>query len=105
MVIFVPQSTTSAEAERTRPFGMANGEGRFNLTTFVQEDGAPPGEYKVLVQWPTPGAPADSQRSGRRGALGPDRLRGKYFNLERTTLTATVADQSNELPPFELNSR
>jgi hypothetical protein len=104
MVIFVP-ATTSGEAERTRPFGIADQEGRFSLTTFVQEDGAPPGEYKVLVQWPAANPQSDEERAGRRGALGPDRLRGKYFNLEKTTLTAKIEEQANELPPFELQSR
>jgi hypothetical protein len=104
MVIFVP-TATSTEAERKRPFGIADGEGRFRLTTLVQEDGAPAGEYKVLVQWPAPSGKPDDQRSGRRGALGPDRLRGKYFNLENSTLSAKVEEQSNELPPFELRSK
>jgi hypothetical protein len=103
MVVFVPTST-SEEAERKRPFGIANGEGRFSLTTLVEEDGAPAGEYKVLIQWPMPSKP-DDQRVGRRGALGPDRLRGKYFNLEKSVLTATVKEESNELPPFELSSK
>jgi hypothetical protein len=104
MVVFVP-TATSTQAERKRPFGVADAEGRFRLTTFVQDDGAPAGQYKVLVQWPAPNQQADDQRSGRRGALGPDRLGGKYFNLENSTLTAKVEEQSNELPPFELKSR
>jgi hypothetical protein len=104
MVVFVPTST-AAEAERKRPFGIANGQGQFTLTTFEQEDGAPAGEYKVLIQWPATRQQADDQRTGRRGALGPDRLRGKYFNLEMSTLTATVEEETNELPPFELKSR
>jgi hypothetical protein len=104
MVIFVPTST-EPEAERKRPFGIANAEGKFGLMTFEQDDGAPAGEYKVLVQWPAPGRPTDEQRGGRRGAVGADRLQGRYFNLEKTTLTATVEEQSNELPPFELKSR
>ena len=103
MVIFVPTST-SAEAERKRPMGIANGEGRFALTTFEDGDGAAPGEYKVLIQWPASSVESDAQRGSRRGAVGPDRLRGKYFNLYKSTLTATVEEQANELPPFELRS-
>jgi hypothetical protein len=55
-----------------------------------------------LVKWPAP-APAGEQRDGRPGVLtGPDRLKGKYYNLEATPLTATVEEGSNELAPFEL---
>lgn len=104
MVIFVPNST-APEAERKRPFGIADGQGQFNLTTFEQSDGAPAGQYKILVQWPTPRDESNDPRGRRRGTLGPDRLRGKYFNLDNATLSATVKEESNELPPLELQSR
>jgi hypothetical protein len=104
MVVFVP-TATAPEAERTRPFGIADSQGQFSLTTFEQTDGAPAGDYKVLVQWPAPRPQSDRERSGRRGSLGPDRLQGKYFNLEKATLTATVKEEATELPPFELKSR
>jgi len=103
IVIFVP-SATSEGAERQRPFAMADAQGKYNLMTFEPGDGAPAGEYKVLIQWPAPVSP-EAARGGGRTAVGPDRLRGKYFNLEKTDLMATVEEQSNELPPFELKSR
>jgi hypothetical protein len=104
MVIFVPTST-APEAERKRPFGIADGQGQFSLMTFEQGDGAPAGEYKVLVQWPAPpNSQSSEQRGGGRRTLGADRLRGKYFNLEKATLNATVKEDSNVLPPFELQS-
>jgi hypothetical protein len=104
MVIFVPTST-APEAQRKRPFGIADGQGKFSLTTFEQGDGAPAGQYKVLIQWPAATTQASQQQGGRRGSLGPDRLKGKYFNLENTKFTATVEEQSNELQPFQLQSR
>jgi hypothetical protein len=72
--------------------------------TFDPGDGAPAGDYKVLIQWPAP-VSAEAARGGGRAAVGPDRLRGKYFNLDKTTLAATVQEQANELSPFELQSR
>jgi hypothetical protein len=104
MVIFVPTST-DPKAERKRPFGIADAQGRFGLTTSEPGDGAAAGEYKVLVQWPAPRHESNDQRGGRRGASGPDRLQGRYFNLEKAALTATVEEQATELPPFELRSR
>jgi hypothetical protein len=87
---------------RERPIGFAGADGSFQLTTFIKDDGAPAGQYKVIAQW-APSNPG-SDRS-QRGGGGVDRLRGKYFNLDRTTLTATITEGTNELPPFELNSK
>jgi hypothetical protein len=103
MVIFCPIEG-SDELMRERPIGFAGPDGTFQLTTFVTNDGAPAGDYKVIARWP---ANSPSQRPvdpGVRGRIPPDRLRGKYFNLDRTPLTATVIEGDNELPPFELTS-
>jgi hypothetical protein len=105
LVILVPTTTAEAGGDRERPFGMTDAEGKFSLTTFDPGDGAPAGEYKVLVQWPAPNNSPEAARGGGRAALGPDRLKGKYFKLDTTTLAATVEEQSNELPPFGLTSR
>jgi hypothetical protein len=104
IIVFVPNSTAEEEGQRERPFAIADAEGQFNLTTFEPGDGAPAGDYKALVQWPAPLAP-EAARGGGRAAVGPDRLKGKYFDLEKSALTATVAEESNELPPFELKSQ
>jgi hypothetical protein len=104
IVIFCPVDP-SAEVEHLRPAGMANASGQFTLTTFEPSDGAPAGEYKVLVKWPAP-TPASQERDARPGSAnkGPDRLRSKYYNFETTPLKATVQEQSNQLEPFELKS-
>jgi hypothetical protein len=104
IVVFCPVDP-SAEVEHLRPAGMANASGQFTLTTFEPNDGAPAGEYKVLVKWPAP-TPAAQQREERPGSAnkGPDRLRGKYYSFESTPLQATIEEQSNQLPPFELKS-
>jgi hypothetical protein len=104
IVIFCPVNS-SAEAEHLRPAGMTDAAGHFTLTTFDPSDGAPAGDYKVLVKWPAP-TPASQDREARPGSAnkGPDRLRGKYYNIESTPLQATVEEQTNQLPPFELKS-
>jgi hypothetical protein len=104
IVIFVPNSTSEEGGDRQRPFAAADAQGKFSLMTFEPDDGAPAGDYKVLIQWPAPPS-ADAARGGGRAAVGPDRLRGKYFDLDQATLTATVEERSNDLPPFELQSR
>lgn len=101
MVILCPVGG-SDKLQRERPYGTADGEGKFTLTTFDKGDGAPAGEYKVLVQWmapPKPGADRD------RGEGSPDRLRGKYMNLANSQLHATVGSGATELPPFDLKTQ
>ena len=104
IVIFCPVDAI-AEVEHLRPAGMADASGQFTLTTFEPSDGAPAGEYKVLVKWPAP-TPASPLREDRPGSAnkGPDRLRGKYYSFESTPLKATVQEQSNQLPPFDLKA-
>jgi len=100
MVIFCPV-TASDEAKTKRPFGLTSADGKFVLTTIEQADGAPPGEYKVLIQWPSN---STDNRDGMR-SIGPDRLKGKYMNLEKAELKATVEQAETNLPPFELKSK
>ncbi|MEX0643322.1 MAG: hypothetical protein WD468_11505 [Pirellulales bacterium] len=92
----------SEELLRERPFGTTGPDGKYLLTTLVKDDGAPAGQYKVLVQWiaMVPQKVVDRDRSG-----GRDRLRGRYMNLEKSTLTATVEEGPIELPPFELKTK
>jgi len=103
MVIFCPVSG-SDELMKQRPFGFAGPDGKFELTTFDKGDGLPAGQYKILIQWPA--AVGGDQRDASGGRpMGPDRLRGRYMNLERTPFSATIESGSNELPPFELLSK
>jgi hypothetical protein len=103
MVIFCPVGGTE-EFQRERPFGTTDASGKYELRTFVPGDGAPEGNYKVMVRWLAAGS--ESQTTDRdRGAGGsPDRLKGRYFNLETSGLTATV-DGATEVPPFDLKSQ
>jgi hypothetical protein len=91
------------ELKDLRPAGKTDAAGAFRLMTFEVGDGAPAGPYKVLVKWPLQTAADD--RGGRAGTQGPDRLRGKYYNLGNTPLTATVEERSNALEPFNLMSK
>jgi len=100
MVVLCPVEGPE-ELMRERPVGSTGPDGKFLLTTLEKDDGAPAGQYKVLVQWLSGAPQGDVDRGG-----GPvDRLRGKYFNLERTPLTATISEGPTDLPPFELMSR
>ncbi|MFL6543755.1 MAG: hypothetical protein ACJ8LM_01050 [Candidatus Udaeobacter sp.] len=101
MVMFCPVGG-SEEVQKLRPQAFTGPEGKFQLMSRRRGDGAPPGEYKVLLQWPAieKGVVGD----GGQG-LGPDRLQGRYWNLEKTQFTVQVKPGTNDLPPFELKTK
>jgi hypothetical protein len=79
------------------PAGEANDAGEYKLQSFVPEDGAPEGEYKVTVVWPEP-PPANAMGIFEQ----KDRLAGRYSNPEKSGLTARVESGGGEIPPFDL---
>ncbi len=96
-VTFVRKGVTDPLKEPT-PQGVVGEDGTFTLSG-PGGDGAPPGEYVVLVEWKEG---AGSKR-GRAPALSaPDRLKKKYLDPNKPQLTATVEAKSNTLPPFEV---
>jgi hypothetical protein len=100
MVIFCPVGG-SPELQKMRPFGFTGNDGKFELTSVEKGDGAPEGQYKVLMQWP--GTSGDARDGG--GTMGPDKLKGRYMNLEKSQFTVDVEPGTNDLPPFELKSK
>jgi hypothetical protein len=89
-VIFHPKNTSDPQA--VCPMGKVGADGSFTLSTYAPEDGAPPGEYAVVVIWPQAGG----------GKKGGDRLKGRYGNTRNSPLHARLAERDNDLPPFGL---
>jgi len=77
------------------PQAMTDEDGRFVLTTYGMRDGAPAGDYRVVVEWP-------AYRRGRN--IGPDRLMGKFAKPQTSGIKATIEPGPNELPPFDLKA-
>jgi len=96
-VSFVAKGTPGPEGAQT-PFGIVQEDGTFTLASPVGE-GAPAGEYIVLVEWKE-GAGKVKGRSP--GLNAPDRLGRRYLNLKQPLLTAVVEPRTNNLPPFEI---
>src|SRR5262245_17453617 len=96
-VTFVRKGSADPLKEPT-PQGTVGEDGTFTLRG-PGGDGAPPGEYVVLVEWKE-GA---GGKHGRAPALSaPDRLKKKYLDPNKPLLTATVEAKTNNLPPFDL---
>src|SRR5262249_3910537 len=92
-VTFVRKGSADPLKEPT-PRGTVGEAGTFTVRG-PGGDGAPPGEYVVLVEWKE-GA---GGKHGRAPALSaPDRLKKKYLDPNKPLLTATVEAKTNNLP-------
>jgi hypothetical protein len=76
------------------PVGQVGPDGRFRLTTYVHDDGAPHGRYAVTVFWAVPAKGGDDFDR----ILVPRR----FLNPVTSGLTAEVPERAVELPPFLL---
>jgi hypothetical protein len=97
-------------------------DGRFWIVS-GDSYGAPAGTYDVRIEWldqptskrggamvktsavekkSTQKPAARSWKPGPSRVRPPDRLKGRYFDMEHPLLTAEVRPGSNDLPPFEL---
>ena len=84
------------------PHGVVDTAGAYNIGLPPLGEGAPAGDYKVLLTWnlPIPGAdPTDSEPETF------DKLGGRWATPEKSTLSATVAPPSTEIPRFDLKSK
>lgn len=82
--------------------GTTDATGKVTLTTYEQNDGAPVGEYIVLIRWHkvTP----EFARMKRLGArLPPDFFRGKYNNPQQPQWKVTITEGTNVLPPIAID--
>ncbi|MCO6045968.1 hypothetical protein NG895_18875 [Aeoliella sp. ICT_H6.2] len=83
------------------PYAITDAEGKFSLTSYESNDGAPAGSFKVCAIWPEP-TPPDADEEFFEPE---DRLKGKYETPDSTPLQTTVEEGGSELPPFELSTK
>ena len=84
MVIFHPEGSTPEEWTGGYPRARVGSDGSFELETYGDKDGAPAGEYRVLVTWTQAGSEEteDTQMV--------DKLKGRYSDYSRSTAKAKV---------------
>jgi hypothetical protein len=97
----------AAEATRmhpntdTRPNGVVQEDGSFEMSTHGTKDGAPAGRYRVTVMW-TKSVPGKGRGEGAEENLLPLR----YMDPEKAGLPVVEVKELkggvNELPPFNL---
>lgn len=100
VVMFHPQGTANGQTAS----GVVGDDGTFTLSSGLDQ-GLAPGTYKVTVTWEEKGKePTEAERMQNLVESGPDRLKGKYSDVSKTTLTAEIKAGQSELPPFELEA-
>ncbi len=84
------------QASGRMPTAVVRKDGSFAASYYSTEDGAPAGEYQLLVLWmsPPPG-----------GGLPVDRLGGRFADASRPVRQVTVTEGENQLQPINLKTK
>src|SRR5262245_27314495 len=77
------------------PHGQTDDSGRFTLSTYDSNDGAPAGNYRVTAEWPARFNPLSNQWEG-------DKFKGRYGDNQKSKLSATIQAGPNEIPTIKL---
>ena len=106
----IPLEGNALSETRLRPGGVTRADGSFELTTYSTGDGAPVGDYKLILFWP----PLDSggfdhfdEWSRASGSSSdykgpPDQFVGTYFAAESSPWDVTIEDGKNDLGGVEI---
>jgi hypothetical protein len=103
VVLHPVAGSVAPEAEKIRPTGTCDRDGKFVLGTWELTDGVPAGRWKATVQWFTAAGAADGA-DPETTHVEHDRLGGAYGDPEATPLLVEVTKSAVELPPFELQA-
>ncbi len=93
-VLFIPENEP-ADPKDPRPRATVESDGSFKLSTYGAHDGAPAGNYRVIITWPGGVLPSGQEEP-------EDKLLGRY-DAANSRLKATVKEGPNDLPPYKLN--
>jgi hypothetical protein len=110
VVIFHPSEDADERAKKMRPFAYADDSGNFQLKTYVDDDGAPPGTYRVSIIARSSGGSRPSKDEGPSDQLSapgaairiPPQITQKYANVDTSDIEVTVEEGENNLEPFVL---
>lgn len=93
-VSFFPSPSHGGPSSR----GVTDAQGNFTLTTYVRDDGAPAGTYRVtIVRY----AETEDIKAEDRDEA-PNTLPTQFAAADSSPLTATIAVGENNLPAYDL---
>lgn len=94
----------SASQAFPKPHARIAADGTFQLSTYRENDGAPPGEYTVTVSWRVPvNKQAADELKEEDWDQGREQLPARYQNPQKSGLRITITPGQNELPPLRLS--
>jgi hypothetical protein len=98
--VFFNPTDSSTDTDQTHPpYGIADGQGNFELTSYSPGDGAPAGDYAVTVVLRKETGRGDAE------AEGEDLIPPRYADALTSGLQATVEKHAMRLEPFKLFSQ
>jgi hypothetical protein len=97
VVLFHPAD--GAGRGKLQPAAKVAADGSFHVSTYLANDGAPPGEYAVTVIWPK--VPADAPADWDEG---PDQLEGRCSNLKTSPWRVRVEEKSVDMGTLDLQA-
>lgn len=104
VVVLYPENP----GNKSRPSGVTDEHGVFELMTRAANDGAPAGKYRVALRWPAEPEPAAAVANPKFLSMGTaenkaepiDRLGGRYWKAESSGLTCEIEAGENLLDQF-----
>jgi hypothetical protein len=86
--------------DKHKPSAKVGEDGSFALTTYLEGDGAPEGEYVATIIWPSEGKGGGGFGPQKQG---PDQLQGRYAKAKDSKLHFKIEKQpDNVLQPIQL---
>lgn len=74
------------------PHGITDKDGRFNISTFGEDDGAALGKYQMMMIWVDQGSKLESR---------PDRFFG-WYDAVNSKIMVQIKDGANEIPDIKI---
>jgi hypothetical protein len=91
MAVTFHNTDPAAPGNAARPVAVTDAEGRFELSTNADRDGAVPGEYRVTFFW-----------ASENGPSAYDRLGGRFADAAGSGHRVRVEKKENDLEPMDL---
>ena len=107
LVVFRPVTPSTKEGGPPQPTGRTDAQGKFQLHTYIGDDGAPEGSYLVGISI----APAfhenrdllQNAKSKQPSRPAADLLGTRFADPVKSGLKAEIKPGENEIQPFNLN--
>ena len=96
-VFLVPKGEKLPRGEFPASRAQCREDGSFDITTYLEADGAPQGDYAVTFEW------LKFRQTGSSW-VGPDKLNGRYSDPLKSEFLVTVGDSPVTIGPFELQT-